>query len=191
MGKKKASDALADFLFGDEENAPVIPDEGFDEIFIIDTEKINTEAKCDAYNMVEDLMKVYGDEKFMKEHSDYKKRLDIELNNLTDLIRMKRADIEVHDILVKAIGHDPTNASLYSSLNKMQSSILSIQKQQNEIVEKLNNLLKNYQFEVPVKEETVTFDQSTEESNHSGIVCRGRKEFIKTMNSNESASKAV
>ena len=182
--KKSKSDTLSKLLFGDEDSfdSPVIPDEECDEIVIINTEQITAEAKCDAFNMMEDLMKVYGDEKFMKEHPDYKKRLDIEMNNLTDLIRMKRADNEVHDILVRAIGKDPTNASLYSSLNKMQSSILSIQKQQNEIIEKLNNLLKNYQFEIPVKEETVTFDQNTAESNHTGIICRGRKEFIKNLN---------
>ena len=191
MGKKKTSDALANFLFGDDNDAPIIPDEGAEEVIFINTEQMTTEAKCDAYNMLEDLMRVYGDEKFMKEHPDYKKRLNIEMNNLTDLIKMKRADNEVHDILVRAIGKDPTNASLYSSLNKMQSSILSIQKQQNEIIEKLNNLLKNYQFEIPVKDETVTFDQNTDESNHSGIICRGRKEFIKNMNTANKESESV
>lgn len=176
MAKKKGDkySGLEELLSGAMGELP-FPDADMEDIVFIDVDGISSEAKCDAYNMVENLMLVYGDQKFMDEHPDYKKRIDIELENLRTLIKMKRSDEIVHDVLVKAIGKNPTNASLYTALNKMQSSILSIQKQMDETIKNLNNLLKNYQFELPFKEDE---EQHQETVATKGVVSRGNKEFI-------------
>ena len=177
MAKKKGDKytGLEDLLTGAMGELP-FPDEGMDEIVYIDVDNISSEAKCDAYNMVENLMLVYGNQKFMDEHPDYKKRIDIELENLRTLIKMKRSDEIVHDVLIKAIGKNATNASLYTALNKMQSSILSIQKQMDDTIKNLNNLLKNYQFELPLKMEEEEQEKTDEQP--KGVVSRGNKEFI-------------
>lgn len=178
MSKKKSKlSDMEDLLTGALENMPA-PDSDMDEeIVFIDTDNIASESKCDAYNMVEDLVVVYGDKKFMEEHPDYKKRLDIELENLRTLIKMKKSDEIVHDILVKSIGKNTTNASLYTALNKIQTGMLSIQKQMDETIKTLNNLLKNYQFELPLNQEEQE-EKEQEEQEKKSLVSRGNKEFI-------------
>ena len=103
MSKKKSKlSDMEDLLTGALENMPA-PDSDMDEeIVFIDTDNIASESKCDAYNMVEDLVVVYGDKKFMEEHPDYKKRLDIELENLRTLIKMKKSDEIVEKFMLPA-----------------------------------------------------------------------------------------
>ena len=66
-------------------------------------DEIESDTQCDVYNIFENLIKVYGNEAFIKEHPDYKKRIDIEKENLRTLIKMKKSDEIIHDILIKSI----------------------------------------------------------------------------------------
>lgn len=154
---------------------PISIDDHIDESVFIDMEGISTSSSNEAKFMLADLAKVYGDEAFMKAHPDYKKRIDIELESLRLLLKMRKSDEVTHDILIKQIGMTPNNASLYMSLNRMQNSLLNIQTKMDQTVKNINNLLKNYQMEIP-------FEEKNENTNETKQVHRGSKAFIDEMN---------
>ena len=153
-------------------------DDLIDDIISIDLDDINIKAIEDAKSVVENLSKFYYDESFIKNNPNIKKRIDSELESLRVLIKMRKADEEVHDALVKAIAGNSSNASLYSSLSKIQNTMLSITTKINDIVVGLNNLLKGFQLELPFDQDD---DEETETTQTSKTTHRGSKEFIKQM----------
>ena len=70
------------------------------------------------------------------------------------LIKMRKSDERTHDILLKSIAKNSSNASLYRALTEIQKTTLSITKQMNDIINGLNGLLKNYKLEIQWKDET-------------------------------------
>lgn len=178
MAKKKGKwDDPADF----DDLGGLSIDEPIADAIYIDTDEISREAKNDSMFMLKDLAKIYGNEKFMAEHPEYKKRLDLELESIRMLLKMRRSSEITHDILVKQIGSNPNNASMYKALQGLQKSLLDIQTKLDETVKTVNNLLKNYQLELPFDQVEETEDGETESiSDHgaSGLRYRGSRQFI-------------
>ena len=148
----------------------------------IDVEGIDREAKSDAHQMVDNLSKFYYDEAFMSKHPQIKKRIEDELESMRILIKMRKADEEAHDALIKAISANNTNASLYKALTQIQGTILSVTTKMGEIVDRLNHMMKGYQLELPYEQQDQT-DNNTEITTKNTY--RGTKEFIKNMLSQE------
>ena len=151
----------------------------------IDVEGIDREAKSDAHQMVDNLSKFYYDEAFMSKHPQIKKRIEDELESMRILIKMRKADEEAHDALIKAISANNTNASLYKALTQIQGTILSVTTKMGEIVDRLNHMMKGYQLELPYEQQDQT-DDNTEITTKNTY--RGTKEFIKNMLSQEQSS---
>ena len=151
----------------------------------IDVEGIDREAKSDAHQMVDNLSKFYYDEAFMSKHPQIKKRIEDELESMRILIKMRKADEEAHDALIKAISANNTNASLYKALTQIQGTILSVTTKMGEIVDRLNHMMKGYQLELPYEQQDQT-DNNTEITTKNTY--RGTKEFIKNMLSQEQSS---
>lgn len=147
----------------------------------IDLEGINEAAKTDAVALIDNLSKFYYDEDFMRRNPAFKKRVDTDLESLRILFKMRRADEEAHDLLIKAIAGNSGNASLYKSLTEMQKTIISITSKMGDIVDGLNALMKGYQLEI-------NFDDKQEETEEENDIptnvttSRGTKEFIQKMN---------
>lgn len=176
MGKNKEQNDLLDII------DPIDIDTPLDDAIYIDTDSLNKEAEDESKFMFKDLERVYSNEEFMSKHPEYKKRLDIELESLRYLLKMKKADEVTHDILVKQIGMTPNNASLYASLNRMQTSMLNIDTKLEQRVKAINQLLKNYQMELPFeKEEEETVNIQSNESKISAQTFRGTKAFMNYM----------
>lgn len=177
------------FPFEDEayETGGLSVDEPITESVYIDMDEIDRNARNDSMSMLKELSKIYGNEKFMAEHPEYKNRLDLELESIRVLLKMRRSDEISHDILVKQIGLTPNVASMYSALQKLQTSMVNIENKLDEKVRIVNGLLKNYQMELP-------FDQQEEENSSEGQSeqsaagrYRGTKAFIVEMNKNGSS----
>ena len=151
----------------------------------IDVEGIDREAKSDAHQMVDNLSKFYYDEAFMSKHPQIKKRIEDELESMRILIKMRKADEEAHDALIKAISANNTNASLYKALTQIQGTILSVTTKMGEIVDRLNHMMKGYQLELPYEQQDQT-DDNTEITTKNTY--RGTKEFIKNMLNQEQSS---
>ena len=159
-------------------------DEPIDEEAIyIDMDEISQQAENDSKFMLKDLSKVYGNEQFMADHPEYKKRLDLELESIRVLLKMRRSSERAHDILVKQIGAKPSNASMYKALKDLQKSLLDIQTKLDETVRTVNNLLKNYQLELPFENEQKEVGeelnmQDSGDHGASGLRYRGSRQFI-------------
>ena len=161
---------------------PIDIDTPLDDSIYIDMEEISKKAEDETKLMFRDLERVYSNEQFMNEHPEYKKRLDIEIESLRIQLKMRKSDELIHDILVKQIGMTPNNASLYAALNRMQASMISIQTKLDTTVKTINQLLKNYQMELPFeKEPTNNVDESTGEMKTNAKTFRGTKAFMNHM----------
>lgn len=153
------------------------------DVIDIDIDGIAMDSERIAKEMVENLSSFYYNEEFMARNPQFKKRVENDIESLRVLIKMRKTDEEAHDILIKAIAGNSSNASLYRSLSEMQKTIISITTKINEIVVGLNNMMKGYQLELNFEEE----NKATEESqpDMSNKTTRGTKEFIEQMKSIE------
>ena len=147
----------------------------------IDMDGIDEESKRDAVALIDNLSKFYYDENFMRQHPTFKKRVDTDLESLRILFKMRKTDEVAHDLLIKAISGNSSNASLYKSLSDIQKTIISVTTKIGNIVEGLNTLMKGYQLELNFESEDLPAPQSDDLDN-VGNTHRGTKEFIEKMN---------
>ncbi len=129
--------------------------------------------------MVKNLSNIYYNDEFMSQHPKLKTRIDIELENLRILIKMRKTDETLHDIAAKAIAGNSSNASLYTSVTRIQDNLLDIQKQMDQTILNLNNLLRGYQTEINF--EDTSQENDTKEKNDNTGLSRGSKGFIQQM----------
>ena len=64
----------------------------------INVEEIERVAKDESFAMCKNLRDIYFDEEFMAKYPKFKERLDIELESLRVLIKMRKSDEIVHDL---------------------------------------------------------------------------------------------
>lgn len=150
----------------------------------IDIDGIDEASKQAAEEMVNNLSKFYYNEEFMKNNPNFKKRVDTELESLRILIKMRKTDEVVLDVLIKAISGNSNNASLYRSLTEIQKTILSITTKMNDVIVNLNNLMKGYQLEIDFDK-----DDESETLSETGTQHRGSKSFIEMMNNDDNLFK--
>ena len=160
------------------------------DMLMIDTDKLALEAQADAKKTMEDLMDANGDAILIENNPKLLKRLKIESDNLQTLMKMKSSNDIVHDLLVKSIGRDPGNASLYASLNKIQTAMMSIQKQIIESVKNIEAILKEKQNIIDSQKEDNIFNINKTD-NSTGITTRGNKQFIQQMLSENNSEQKI
>lgn len=145
----------------------------------IDVEAIEQEAKESSFALCKNLREIYFDEEFMAKNPKFKERLDVELESLRVLIKMRKSDEIVHDLCLRSIGMNANNGSLYKALSGIQKSMLNIQIQMDTTVRNINNLLKNVQLEFNF--EPSNQEQVQPETQLDSSTTRGSKKFIEQM----------
>lgn len=178
-------------LFNINEESIFSPDEdtidGLD-VVNIPIEDISKGADEKAQSLIADLTEFYYNDEFLKKNPNFKKRVDNDLESLRMLLKMRAADEVTHDVIIKAIAANSSNASLYTSLTKIQTTILQITTKIETIVNNLTNLIKGYQMELNFMAEqeleSTEFDDNDEEIDAENInsAHRGSKSFIAMMN---------
>lgn len=163
----------------DIEDLFVDPEGIVEDINIADIEE---EAKSASFALCRNLREVYFDEEFMKNNPRFKERLDVELESLRVLVKMRKSDEIAHDLCLRSIGMNTNNASLYKALSGIQSSMLSIQRQMDDTVKNINNLLKNVQLELNFDNNPQNNTQGQQEIPLDSNTTRGSKKFIEMMN---------
>ena len=148
----------------------------------INIANIEEEAKTASFALCRNLREVYFDEEFMKKNPRFKERLDVELESLRVLVKMRKSDEIAHDLCLRSIGMNTNNASLYKALSGIQSSMLSIQRQMDDTVKNINNLLKNVQLELNFDNNQQNNAQGQQEIPLDSNTTRGSKKFIEMMN---------
>ena len=163
----------------DIEDLFVDPEGIVEDINIIEIEE---QAKSASFALCRNLREVYFDEEFMKKNPRFKERLDVELESLRVLVKMRKSDEIAHDLCLRSIGMNTNNASLYKALSGIQSSMLSIQRQMDDTVKNINNLLKNVQLELNFDNNQQNNTQGQQEIPLDSNTTRGSKKFIEMMN---------
>lgn len=148
----------------------------------INITEIEDQAKSASFALCRNLREVYFDEDFMKNNPRFKERLDVELESLRVLVKMRKSDEIAHDLCLRSIGMNTNNASLYKALSGIQSSMLSIQRQMDDTVKNINNLLKNVQLELNFDNNQQNNTQGQQEIPLDSNTTRGSKKFIEMMN---------
>jgi hypothetical protein len=182
--KNMPFNSLEDGLFSEENLGEDVVD-GI-EIVNIDLESIEEKSVSRAREMVEDLANFYYDEEFLKENPNFKRQMEIYKEDLRLLLKMKDADEKLQDILIKSIGQNPSNASLFMANTKIQTQISNLITKINDIVDKLTAMMKNYQLELNFKYEQEVARKSVDDDEPQSIenmstTTRGAKEFIQKM----------
>lgn len=152
-----------------------------EDVVNIDTTFIDDNSLKEAESLIENLQDIYADAEFVKENPKFVTRLKAEIEDLRILLKVRKSDETVHDILLGSIGKNPNNASLFRALTDVQKTILSTTQDISAKVKDINALLKNIQLEFNFKNEIscelpMQSDQSDQQSTY-----RGSKDFIKQM----------
>ena len=155
------------------------------EVVSIPIEDISTEAEGKAKSLIEDLAKFYYDDEFLKANPNFRKRVDNDMESLRLLLKMRAADEVTHDVLIKAIAANSSNASLYRSLTTVQTTILQITTKIENIVNNLTTMIKGYQLELNFKYENEIANNESNDTpetiEDSPTTHRGSKAFIEQM----------
>ena len=173
-------DSDEEFIFGD--NSDIL--NGL-EVVNIDIEGIGVDAENKAKILIEDLAKFYYDEEFLKSNPNFRRRVDNDMESLRMLLKMRAADEVTHDVLIKAIAANSGNASLYSSLTRIQDAMLKITTKIESIVNNLTSMIKGYQLEINWRSEQASedyIDEQEQEPETINTQTRGSKAFIQQMN---------
>ena len=149
-------------------------DQGEDVVHI-DTESLGEEAQSEAEEFIKTLTSAYYDEGCLADNPSLKKRVAAEVESLRLLVKMRKSSEIIHDLAIKAIGGNSGNASLYRAASETQKTLMSIHTKIDETVDRLTNMLKNYQLEINFEGENKEGDEQPSDAH------RGSKDFIEEM----------
>ena len=146
----------------------------------IDISEIEQKAQDESLSMCQNLRDIYSNEEFLSKYPQLKARLDVELESLRVLIKMRKSDEIVHDLCLRSIGLNSNNGSLYKALTGIQKSMLNIQIQMDQTVRNIKTLLKDVQLELNFDEKP-NEEQPQQEIPLDRNTTRGSKQFIEQM----------
>ena len=141
----------------------------------IDIPELDRMSNKDANTIVSGIADLYYNPEWIKAHPQVKRRIDIELETLRGLIKMRRADEQAQDAILNGISSNNTNASLYRSLAEIQRASLAVTKQIDDTIEILDRILKGYQLEIPFGAKN---EETDEPDDTQPPIHRGSKAFI-------------
>ena len=152
-----------------------------EDIVNIDTTFIDDESLKEAEGLIENLKDIYADPTFLKNNPKIATRLKAEIEDLRILLKVRKSDETVHDILLVSIGRNASNASLFRALTDVQKTILSTTTEISTKIKDINALLKNVQLELNFEKDDT--QEGDEETPREQNITRGSKDFIKQMRS--------
>ena len=147
-----------------------------EDIAPIDINAINVDSEKEAHDMIKIVTDLYQDEQFKNRHPQAQRRIEMELETLRGLIKMRKADEEAHDALIQAIAANKSNASLYRSMAEIQKTSIAITNKIHDTIDKLNTICKGFQLELPFESPDNKEDKPEKTQAH-----RGSKSFIEEM----------
>lgn len=146
-------------------------------VVTIDIPELDKDSTETAEHIIKDMEGMYYDDEWLASHPRIKKRIDIELESLRSLIKLRKANEQAHDAILNGISAENSNASLYRALGEIQRTSLSITKQIDETVTKLEDMLQQYQM--ATEDGPIQINENEEEMEETSPTHRGSKSFIK------------
>ena len=154
-----------------------VDDMALENAVTIDIPELDKDSTETAERIVKDMEGLYYDDEWLESHPRIKKRIDIELESLRSLIKLRKANEQAHDAILNGISSENSNASLYRALGEIQRTSLSITKQIDETVTKLEDMLQQYQM--AVEDGPVQINEDEDDIEDTSPTHRGSKSFIK------------
>lgn len=148
-----------------------------EDLITIDLDAINSDSEKEAKDIIKIVTDLYQDDRFKERHPQVQRRIELELETLRGLIKMRKADEEAHDALILAITENKNNASLYRAMSEIQKTSIQLTNKIHDTIEKLNTICKGFQLEL----EFDGPEQDDEDMPETRAAHRGSKSFIKDM----------
>lgn len=148
----------------------------------IDIDYISEESKIESQLMLGNIL----DSTYINSNPTLKRRMTIEVENLRQLLKMRKTAEETHDALITQISANNVNTALYKALEGTQKNLMSLITKTNEVINTINQLYTAHQTKIefgdtPEDNGTSDKDGGNDNSNQTGIF-RGSKDFIRSMN---------
>jgi hypothetical protein len=148
-----------------------------EDIVNIDTDNIDKLSLSEAESLIDNLRDIYTNPDFMKNNPKFVTRLKAEIEDLRILLKVRKSDETVHDIILGSIGKNPNNASMFRALTDVQKTILSTTTEISTKIKDINAMLKNIQLEIPFEQN----NDNESDNGPQGTTFRGTRDFIKQM----------
>lgn len=170
-----SKDVLQDLLDNSPENLK--GDDRLEAPLIIDLDEVNQESQNMARLITERLSGYYFDEDVIKNHPYIPTKIMTEMNNIRRLLKMLSINEKAQDALIQSITLNAGKGSLYMSLTSLQNSMLSIQKQLDDMTISIEEIFRSMQ-----EESEKNFAEKDKEADTDGsMIVRGSREFIKEL----------
>ena len=147
-----------------------------EDLFEIDMDAIDKDSESEANNIIKIVTDLYQDEEFKKKYPQAQRRINMELETLRGLIKMRKVDEEALEAIIQAISANKSNGSLYRSLAEIQKTSIALSNKIHDTVDRLNVICKDFQVGLPVEELSQDNDDTPKSGAH-----RGSKAFIEEM----------
>lgn len=176
--KPKSKEELDDLFL---QSDPVTVDDVDEELDMpgldLNLEQVDLEASQQAKDITARLSGYYFDQKYINEHPYIPNKIMVETQNIKRLLKMLSINEKAQDSIISAIVLSMTKATLYQSLTSLQNSTLSIQRQLEEVVTKLEDI-----FRLMQEECQKSFEEKDKEDGEDGVrIVKGSREFIEEM----------
>lgn len=145
----------------------------------INLDQINKDSSEEAKKALDIVSRLYHDRKFLNEHPHIAARINLELDTIRGLLKMRKASEEAHDSIIMSLSSNKDNASMYRSLSEVQKTSIAISNKIHDTIDRLNTVCKDAQYmnDVPRDDD----EESDEESEEISNTHRGSKSFIEQM----------
>lgn len=164
----------------------LIPNDIGDQIFDIpniniDIDHISEESKIESQLMLGNIL----DSAYINSNPTLKRRMTIEVENLRQLLKMRKTAEETHDALITQISANNVNTALYKALEGTQKNLMSLITKTNEVIATINQLYTAHQTKIEFDGVNSNEDSDENDSDKEGAgngIFRGSKDFIRSMN---------
>ena len=180
----KVKQTQIDDLFGDS----VISDLASLEVpnITIDIDSISEESKIESQLMLGNIL----DSAYINSNPTLKRRMTIEVENLRQLLKMRKTAEDTHDALINQISANNANTALYKALEGVQKNLMSLITKTNEVINTINQLYTAHQTKIEFSDYTSNTSDGESEDNSldkskSNNTFRGTKDFINAMSTSD------
>lgn len=178
----KVKQTQIDDLFGDS----VISDLASLEVpnITIDIDSISEESEVESQLMLGNIL----DSAYINSNPTLKRRMTIEVENLRQLLKMRKTAEDTHDALINQISANNANTALYKALEGVQKNLMSLITKTNEVINTINQLYTAHQTKIEFSDypsNTSDEEGGYEEKSNKNNTFRGTKDFINAMSTSD------
>ncbi len=141
-----------------------------EEVEVIDMDEIDESSSQDSNTLVDAFAII--DEKLLNSQPKLQQRIIQYKDTIRMHLKILKSSERVYDILINNIAKSPTNASLYTGLTRLQSSMADARNQISNTMNALETCMNNIELEL-------NFDNNGEDG--EPIATRGTRDFIKSI----------